>query len=658
MANVHKDAAFRAVIYASLSLTIGSILALLAVVPIANSFVDSYDDQRLHVQDCTQTLLTVRADVDNQRRIRSTAGRLDQRSKRQVAGCEGCCIPGHVGRPGAPGRPGRNGVPGVPGAPGRPGRPPIVCDEEPADRDRLEQQEGQEIQDFLEAQGDPVNPALEASEELMERLETEERPRRLTLDRALAIQDHPAPTAPLDQPAILDRLVLMETMELEAPKVLQVLQVGPAGPVGEPGPPGVSTNSSTGGAVCPVFCGQYTEYENGYRTGGGHITLTVDRCSSLVPSRCKQFEIVPDAIPDPPQCLLEVQYDELDNVTGLAGELGAVYLGNVMKEVQVGAIPIRAAWGADVEKLYTLVMFDLDDPSKLTPTNRELILWLVINIPGEDAKKGQVGSGDTLVEYLGPRAARDSGVHRVVYLAYEQRSTLSRSIFEYQSRTDLIGRVGFRVHEGFIIPNRENFTTTVPVAGNFMFLIYFPGFGDGQGFVIGDTSEQRVREEFQKAEFFKYIGTTPVSFLKVVFNGTIVDLGANLQTSITSTVPQLTYASQAASSCSAFMIDMDATAGAWLHWMVINVRKGDVSDGHTVVEYSPPAPPQKSGVHRYLLLVYVQSDEELPENVISFIAADQTAGRGGFKLQDFVEAHNLTLWAANYFTIRVDDRQL
>jgi len=210
--------------------------------------------------------------------------------------------------------------------------------------------------------------------------------------------------------------------------------------------------------------------------------LTVDRCSSLVPERFKQFEIVTDAIPDSPQCLLEVQYEEPGSLTG---ELGAVYLGNVMKEVQVHMIPIRAAWGAAVDKLYTLVMFDLDDPSKLNPTHREFLLWLVINVPGEDAKKGRVGAGDTLCEYVGPRPARDSGTHRVVYLAYEQKGTLSKSIFAYHSATDLVGRVGFRVHSGFIMPNVEQFTTQIPVAGNFVFLTYVPGFGSGDGFVIG-----------------------------------------------------------------------------------------------------------------------------------------------------------------------------
>jgi len=273
----------------------------------------------------------------------------------------------------------------------------------------------------------------------------------------------------------------------------------------------------------------------------------------------------------------------------------------------------------------------------------------VINVPGEDAKKGKVGAGDTLVEYVGPRPSRDSGVHRVVYLAYEQKATLSKSIFEYQSATDLLGRVGFRVHEGFIIPNADQFTAHLPVAGNFMFLTYVPGFGSGSGFVIGGTSEQRLREEFEKVEIYKYVGAAPVFFLKVVFGGTSVELGASLQTTVVSAIPQLTFTAQSKGSYTVFMIDLDATEGAWLHWMVINMHSGDVSSGQTVVEYSAPTIPT-SGVHRYLLLVYVES-ERLPSSVISLIAADQKAGRAAYKLQEFVKAHNLRLWAANYFTI-------
>ena len=53
---------------------------------------------------------------------------------------------------------------------------------------------------------------------------------------------------------------------------------------------------------------------------------------------------------------------------------------------------------------------DLDDYSRTNPSNREILLWLIINIPGKDAREGRVYKGDTLVEYLGPRPQRNSGM--------------------------------------------------------------------------------------------------------------------------------------------------------------------------------------------------------------------------------------------------------
>lgn len=58
MTDVRKDIAFYAVINASLALAIGSFLSLLALIPLANSFVDYYDEQRLQIKEC-QVLLSV-----------------------------------------------------------------------------------------------------------------------------------------------------------------------------------------------------------------------------------------------------------------------------------------------------------------------------------------------------------------------------------------------------------------------------------------------------------------------------------------------------------------------------------------------------------------------------------------------------------------------
>lgn len=53
------------------------------------------------------------------------------------------------------------------------------------------------------------------------------------------------------------------------------------------------------------------------------------------------------------------------------------------------------------------------------------------------------------------------------------------------------------------------------------------------------------------------------------------------------------------------MVDPDAGSSPYLHWLVLNIPKGNVNDGVSVREYKGPAPP--SGVHTYYFLLYKQT---------------------------------------------------
>ncbi len=51
-------------------------------------------------------------------------------------------------------------------------------------------------------------------------------------------------------------------------------------------------------------------------------------------------------------------------------------------------------------------MFDLDAPSRQTPTYREILHWLVVNIPGKDVAKGDVRK-----VYRGPGPPPGTGIN-------------------------------------------------------------------------------------------------------------------------------------------------------------------------------------------------------------------------------------------------------
>ena len=95
-----------------------------------------------------------------------------------------------------------------------------------------------------------------------------------------------------------------------------------------------------------------------------------------------------------------------------------VNLGNELKPTQVKDKP-TVQFEADPHKFYTLVMTDPDAPSRIEPTYREFKHWVVVNIPGSD-----VAQGEELAEFVGSGPPMGTGLHRYVFLVYEQPKKL------------------------------------------------------------------------------------------------------------------------------------------------------------------------------------------------------------------------------------------
>ncbi|KAL7636756.1 UNVERIFIED_CONTAM: hypothetical protein RMT77_012510 [Armadillidium vulgare] len=60
-------------------------------------------------------------------------------------------------------------------------------------------------------------------------------------------------------------------------------------------------------------------------------------------------------------------------------------------------------------------MTDPDAPSRKDPQYREILHWLVINIPGSDLNKGE-----TLTPYRGSGPPKGTGLHRYIFLVFKQ----------------------------------------------------------------------------------------------------------------------------------------------------------------------------------------------------------------------------------------------
>ncbi|KAM7340698.1 hypothetical protein ACRRTK_001313 [Alexandromys fortis] len=96
-------------------------------------------------------------------------------------------------------------------------------------------------------------------------------------------------------------------------------------------------------------------------------------------------------------------------------------LGKVLTPTQVQNRPSSISWdGRDPGKLYTLVLTDPDAPSRKDPKFREWHHFLVVNMKGND-----ISSGKVLSDYVGSGPPSGTGLHRYVWLVYEQDKPLN-----------------------------------------------------------------------------------------------------------------------------------------------------------------------------------------------------------------------------------------
>ena len=88
--------------------------------------------------------------------------------------------------------------------------------------------------------------------------------------------------------------------------------------------------------------------------------------------------------------------------------------------LQVKNRPTSITWdGLDPGKLYTLVLTDPDAPSRKDPKYREWHHFLVVNMKGNN-----ISSGTVLSDYVGSGPPKGTGLHRYLWLVYEQEGPL------------------------------------------------------------------------------------------------------------------------------------------------------------------------------------------------------------------------------------------
>lgn len=158
------------------------------------------------------------------------------------------------------------------------------------------------------------------------------------------------------------------------------------------------------------------------------------------------------------------------------------------------------------------------------------------------------------------------------------------------------------------------------------------------------------------------IPAAPTQTLSVTYpSGVVVDGGNELTPTQVKDTPQLSWPCEPDALYTVVFADADAPSRkdpklrSWRHWLVVNIPRTNLAAGDEVSEFVGSGPPQGTGLHRYVFLVYKQPgnitvDESLRKT------KNQATGRGKWDVQEFVQKYNLgTPVAGNLYQAQYDD---
>nr|XP_018905789.1 PREDICTED: protein D1-like [Bemisia tabaci]XP_018905790.1 PREDICTED: protein D1-like [Bemisia tabaci]XP_018905791.1 PREDICTED: protein D1-like [Bemisia tabaci]XP_018905793.1 PREDICTED: protein D1-like [Bemisia tabaci]XP_018905794.1 PREDICTED: protein D1-like [Bemisia tabaci]XP_018905795.1 PREDICTED: protein D1-like [Bemisia tabaci]XP_018905796.1 PREDICTED: protein D1-like [Bemisia tabaci] len=169
----------------------------------------------------------------------------------------------------------------------------------------------------------------------------------------------------------------------------------------------------------------------------------------------EEHEIVPDVIDASPPHVLQVGYTSAKVV---------VDFGNNITRMESREAPTFLSWPAERKRNYTLIMIDPDYPSRRDrKKERQWHHWLVVDIPGNTFIKGTI-----LSEYIPVEAKNNTGIHRYVFLVYEQ----PRGEIKYEEIHTIAVPVDSLRSPFSCREFAEKYNMTGPVAGNFFLSQY------------------------------------------------------------------------------------------------------------------------------------------------------------------------------------------
>lgn len=314
-------------------------------------------------------------------------------------------------------------------------------------------------------------------------------------------------------------------------------------------------------------------------------------------------------------------------------------LGNELTPLQVKDAPSEVDFPSEPGALYTILFTDPDAPSRAMPIYREILHWLVINVPSG----AEIGKGQTVVPYVGSGPPEGLGLHRYVLTVFKQSATLSADQFDaYQARFKFSSR-----------DFASKFNLQL-IAGN----LYQAQTDD----FLRARNAKALDDALRLHQVIPDLLDAAPQQAAVVFysSGAFIRSGNELTPTQVKDIPaKILWRAEKDSLYTVMLVDARnaetrSNGGDILHWLVVNSPENAVEKGDTRVEYIGSGPPKAVGINRYVFLIFKQAG--LLNLTTERTSNSSISGRMNFDLKGFIKENGLQeLVAANFFRSSYDD---
>ncbi|CAG4933645.1 unnamed protein product [Colias eurytheme] len=353
----------------------------------------------------------------------------------------------------------------------------------------------------------------------------------------------------------------------------------------------------------------------------------------------KEYKIVGDYIKEPPTDLLKAGFSTVE-----------VTPGTILSPLHTMDYPYIYYPNACEGELYTIMLLDIDSPSPSKPSGRAYINGIIVNCPAQNLFKG-----DVIVPLTPANPALRTGLHRYVALMYRQNAYMD--IFGAEILLLARDRQGFSI-ESFIQQLRiviflirlkyiyNNMITVIAVFCIFISSVYTFDGCYNIGDVIQPEGNLSVSEAFRVYKIVpEYIFNPPDDLLVAGYPDVEIRLGTKFSPVRTIDSVYLNYPNGAENEMyTVMLLDIDARTRydpeftAYIHGMFLNSPASNLLLGDQIVPYVPAQPMPGTGYHRYVGLLYQQSEYLNPNQTMYYQLARQ---RTRFSAMDFATVNNL-----------------